>query len=115
MSTVIDCDSHFLPHDAFDDVDPEFASRAPRFVFAGGKEIVVYKERTDQLPPYMFNYPSVYQLARRVAGVWDAEARVADLERIGVDRLTSLHSPHCIRSVVKAPCKGAESRGPRPP
>ncbi len=87
MSTVIDCDSHFLPHDAFDDVDPAFASRAPRFVFgSGGKEIVVYNERTSQLPAYMANYPSVYQFARRTAGVFDADARVADLAKIGVDR-----------------------------
>ena len=35
MSIKIDCDSHFSPHDAFDEVDPKFAGRGPRIVYDG--------------------------------------------------------------------------------
>jgi hypothetical protein len=51
MAVKIDCDSHFLPYDAFDDVDPSFHGRAPRFVFDQcGKDVVVYNARTEKIP-----------------------------------------------------------------
>ncbi len=51
MAVKIDCDSHFLPYDAFDDVDPSFHGRAPRFVFdQSGKHVVVYNARTEIIP-----------------------------------------------------------------
>ena len=87
MSIKIDCDSHFSPHDAFDEVDPKFAGRGPRIVYDGsGKEATVYPERTAKILPYMWNYPTQFTMGRRPRGLWDADARVNDLGKIGFDR-----------------------------
>lgn len=87
MALKIDCDSHFLPRDAFDDVDPKFSGRAPRFVFDGsGKDAVVFPTRTEKLPSFMSNYPTCFRMGKRLRGVSDADARAADLARIGFDR-----------------------------
>jgi len=87
MGMKIDCDSHFLPHDAFDDVDREFSGRAPRFVFdASGRQAVVYPARTDKLPPFMWNYPTCFRMLRQRAGVSNGDARAEDLKKIGFDR-----------------------------
>ncbi|HEY3305876.1 MAG TPA: amidohydrolase family protein [Candidatus Binatia bacterium] len=87
MALKIDCDSHFLPHDAFDDVDPKFSGRAPRFVFDGsGRDAVVYKTRTEKLPSFMSNYPTCFRMGKRLRGVSDADARAGDLAKIGFDR-----------------------------
>jgi len=87
MSVKIDCDSHFLPHDAFDDVDPKFSGETPRFVYHGsGKQVVTYKARTEQLPAFMWNYPTCFNLLRQNPGVSNADARVEDLAKIGFDR-----------------------------
>ncbi len=85
-SLKIDCDSHFLPFDAFDDVDPKFADRAPRFVFdAQGRSVVVYKPRWDQIPPFMWNYPTCFVAGQRHPGTADADVRAHDLAKIGFD------------------------------
>ena len=43
----IDCDSHFLPKDIFDDVDPEMGTRRPRLWFdAMGRSVITYIART---------------------------------------------------------------------
>ncbi len=87
MAVKIDCDSHFLPYDAFDDVDPNFHGRAPRFVFNGsGKDVVVYNARTDKIPAFMWNYPTSFRLGKRPPGLSNADDRVEDLAKIGFDR-----------------------------
>lgn len=87
MPIKIDCDSHFLPHDAFDQVDPKFTDRRPRFVFDGaGREVVLYKDRTEQIPSFMWDYPTCFNPGRRHPGVWDADVRAQDLDTIGFDR-----------------------------
>ena len=86
MAIKIDCDSHFSPHDAFDEVDPKFAGRGPRIVYAGGREATVYPERTAKLLPFMWNYPTQFNMGSRPRGLWDADARVHDLGKIGFDR-----------------------------
>jgi len=87
MAVKIDCDSHFLPYDAFDDVDPNFHGRAPRFVFGqSGKDVVVYNARTEKVPYFMWNYPTSFRLGKRTPGVSNADARVEDLAKIGFDR-----------------------------
>ncbi|MBM2811498.1 MAG: amidohydrolase [Chloroflexi bacterium] len=86
MSIKIDCDSHFLPYDAFDDVDPKFMGRRPRFVRDGaGRSTVVYPERTEALPNYIWSYPTSFNLNRAHPGTHDGDARAADLEKIGFD------------------------------
>jgi aminocarboxymuconate-semialdehyde decarboxylase len=87
MALKSDCDSHFLPGDAFDDVDPRFGDRSPRFVFdAVGRQLVVYKPRTEKLPYFMWNYPTCFRPLRHVAGVSSIDARAVDLAKIGFDR-----------------------------
>lgn len=88
MAIKIDCDSHFLPYDAFDDVDPKFSDQAPRFVPNGsGDKSVVYEARTNQLPAFMWEYPNCFRTdIRHVPGVSDADARTIDLAKIGFDR-----------------------------
>ncbi len=87
MAVKIDCDSHFLPYDAFDDVDPNFHGRAPRFVFdQSGKHVVVYNARTEKIPHFMWNYPTSFCLEKRPPGISNADARVEDLAKIGFDR-----------------------------
>lgn len=87
MAIKIDCDSHFLPHDAFDDVDPRFHGRRPRFVFDGqGRSVVIYKDRAAQIPPFMWDYPTCLVLGRRHPGTWDIDVRARDLKTIGFDR-----------------------------
>jgi aminocarboxymuconate-semialdehyde decarboxylase len=87
VAIKIDCDSHFLPHDAFDDVDRRFFDQGPHFVFdSEAREVVVYKARAEQILPFMWDYPTCLRLGKRYAGVWDAEARSADLGKIGFDK-----------------------------
>jgi len=87
MAVKIDCDSHFLPYDAFDDVDPNFHGRAPRFVFdQSGKDVVVYNARTEKIPAFMWNYPTSFRLGKRPPGLSNADDRVEDLAKIGFDR-----------------------------
>jgi len=87
MALKIDCDSHFLPYDAFEDVDSRFGDLRPQFVFNGsGKDVVIYKARTEKLPHFMWNYPTSFRLGKRVAGVSNPDARVGDLAKIGFDR-----------------------------
>jgi len=86
MTIKIDCDSHFLPWDAFDEVDPKFHGRRPRFVRDGnGRSTVVFPDRTDHFPPYLWNYPTAFNMGRTAAGTHDSDARAADLEKIGFD------------------------------
>src|SRR5436309_15337633 len=87
MSLKIDCDSHFLPHDAFDDMDPKYFDRGPHFVYDNsGGEVVVYRARAEQIPHFMWNYPTCLNMGRHYRGTWDCELRAADLEKIGFDR-----------------------------
>jgi len=83
----IDCDSHFLPADAFDDVDPKFLGRRPRFVYDGqGREVVLYPDRAEQIPSFMWDYPTCLRLGRRHPGVSNIDVRAEDLKQIGFDR-----------------------------
>lgn len=87
MGVKVDCDSHFLPHDAFDDIEQKFSGLIPKFVFDGsGKQAVVYKARTEKLPAFMWNYPTCFRLLKQAPGVSNADARVEDLAKIGFDR-----------------------------
>ncbi|HEX9879682.1 MAG TPA: amidohydrolase family protein [Candidatus Binatia bacterium] len=87
MSIKIDCDSHFLPGDAFDDVEPRFGGSAPRFLIDRfGRNAVVFRARTDKLLPFMWDFPMCFHLRKRGAGSSDGDARAKDLARIGFDR-----------------------------
>ena len=50
MAIRIDCDSHFLPKDVFDDVDPRFEHRRPQLFFdARERGVLRYPEREANL------------------------------------------------------------------
>lgn len=87
MSIKVDCDSHFLPLDAFNEVDPRFGDRGPRFVYIGpDRDLVVYKERAEIIPDFMWDYPTCLRPGRRHPGVSDGDVRAEDLKKIGFDR-----------------------------
>ncbi|MFB3110580.1 MAG: amidohydrolase family protein [Gemmatimonadales bacterium] len=88
MGIKIDCDSHFSPKDAFDEVDPKFYARGPKIVSgASGRSVTVYPERTEQLLPFMWNYPTQFNMGPgQHRGIWDIDTRVNDLGKIGFDK-----------------------------
>jgi len=82
---IIDCDSHFMPPDAFDDLDDRFRERAPKFFFDDGllKDIVF-----PGMPPRV---PGTTPLGAPgsgaiMKGLCDIEVRMADYEKLGIER-----------------------------
>jgi predicted TIM-barrel fold metal-dependent hydrolase len=82
---IIDCDSHFMPPDAFDDLDGRFKERAPRLLFDDGllKDIVF-----PAMPPQV---PGTTPLGAPgsgaiMTGLCDIEVRMADYEQLGIER-----------------------------
>ena len=87
MPIKIDCDSHFLPPDAFDEVDPKFFSEGPHVVHStGGRSVVVYEARARQIPYFMWDYPTCLRMTRHHPGTSDCDVRAGDLAKIGFDR-----------------------------
>jgi aminocarboxymuconate-semialdehyde decarboxylase len=86
MAIRIDCDSHFLPKDVFDDVDPRFADRRPRVWFdAAGRSGVTFPEREANLTHYQrFMIPNTFLATRRAPGFWEPEPRIEFLDRAGI-------------------------------
>jgi aminocarboxymuconate-semialdehyde decarboxylase len=83
----IDCDSHFLPMDVFDDVDPRFEQRRPRIWFdAVGRSAVTYPEREAQLSHHQrYVLPNVFDPSFRQRGFWEPEPRLEFMDRTGID------------------------------
>ena len=74
----VDCDSHILPEDAFDEVAPEFRARGPRLVADEKGVRVVYEARQKNIPDYARHIPNPFNPRPRVPGD-DPAQRVADL------------------------------------
>jgi aminocarboxymuconate-semialdehyde decarboxylase len=89
MAIKIDCDSHFMPKDAFDDVDPRFEDRWPRVRFnAVGRGFITYPDREARLSHHQrYVLPNLFQrVGRRVEpGLWEPELRIEFLDRLGID------------------------------
>ena len=75
----VDCDSHILPDNAFDEVAPEFRAHGPRLVSDARGVRVVYEERQKGIPDYARLIPNPFNPRPRVAGE-DPAQRVADME-----------------------------------
>ncbi len=87
MTIRIDCDSHFAPRDRFDDVDPRFGSRRPRlWIDAAGREKMTYPEREANLTEHQRWVFRSFQWGESERGMWDPEARIEFMDRVGVDR-----------------------------
>ena len=81
----IDCDCHFFPKDAFDDVAPRFADQKPRLRFneAGGLADIEFPGRPMQLPGSNPLPPPGGGSGR--AGMCDIDARIEEYARVAVD------------------------------
>ncbi len=83
---VIDADSHFMPKDVFDDVDPRFEHRAPRFwVDAVGRSRITYPDREAQLSPVQRQWKGFNMWMWRDPGNLDPEPRVTFMDERSID------------------------------
>ena len=81
----VDCDSHILPDDAFDDVAAEFERQKPRIVTdTEGNSFVVYEARQKNIPDYARHIPNPFMPRPRSAGD-DPEVRIADMVKAKID------------------------------
>src|SRR5207247_2650151 len=81
----VDCDSHILPDDAFDDVAAEFERQKPRIVTdTEGNSFVVYEARQKNIPDYARHIPNPFMPRPRSAGD-DPEDRIADMAKARID------------------------------
>jgi aminocarboxymuconate-semialdehyde decarboxylase len=81
----VDCDSHVLPPDAFDEIAPEFRAQGPRIVTdAQGNSCVVYEARQRNIPDYARHLPNPFNPRPRSSGD-DPAIRVADMVRAKFD------------------------------
>jgi aminocarboxymuconate-semialdehyde decarboxylase len=81
----VDCDSHILPDDAFDEVAPEFRAQGPRLVADEKGVRVVYEARQRGIPDYARHIPNPFNPRPRVPGDNPAQ-RVADMAMSKFDR-----------------------------
>jgi aminocarboxymuconate-semialdehyde decarboxylase len=84
---IIDCDSHFMPKDVFDDVDPRFGDRAPRLWWdAVGRSRITYPDREANLAPIQ-RLVWINQWTWRFPeeGFMDVEPRLAFMDRLGIE------------------------------
>src|SRR5439155_25808372 len=81
----VDCDSHILPDDAFDDVAAEFERQKPRIVTdTEGNSFVVYEARQKNIPDYARHIPNPFMPRPRSAAD-DPEDRIADMAKARID------------------------------
>ncbi|MGH7784151.1 MAG: hypothetical protein ACREO5_09970, partial [Candidatus Binatia bacterium] len=83
--TYIDCDSHILPFDAFDEVALKFPAESPKIVCdENGNYAVVYAARQKNIPDYARHIPNPFNPRPRVPGD-DPAIRVADMTASNFD------------------------------
>jgi aminocarboxymuconate-semialdehyde decarboxylase len=81
----VDCDSHILPEDAFDEVPPEFRQEGPRIeTDAEGNSCVVYPARQRNIPDYARTLPNPFNPRPRSSGN-KPEVRIADMAKANID------------------------------
>lgn len=81
----VDCDSHILPEDAFDDVPVEFRQEGPRIeTDARGNSCVVYPARQRNIPDYARTIPNPFNPRPRSSGN-KPDVRIADMAKASID------------------------------
>jgi predicted TIM-barrel fold metal-dependent hydrolase len=86
MTFILDTDSHFMPKDCFDDVDPRFEHHAPHFVYdAIGRSMVVYPEREAALSPQQKQWRSFNNWLMRAPGTLEPDVRLEFMDANGID------------------------------
>lgn len=82
----IDCDSHILPADAFDEVGPEFWDQRPKpMIDSTGKSWVAYEARQRNIPDYARHIQHVFNSAHRDLRINDPLVRIADMAKAQFD------------------------------
>ena len=86
MPIRIDCDSHFFPNDAFDEVDPRFEHRRPRIWFdAAGRSAITYPDREVKLSYHQRHMlPNAFRFSRARPGYREVEPRIEFLDHLGI-------------------------------
>ena len=75
----VDCDSHILPEDAFDEVPEELRKEGPRIeTDSQGRSCVVYPARQRNIPDYARAIPNPFNPRPRSSGN-KPDARIADM------------------------------------
>ena len=88
MSLIIDCDSHFMPDDAFDDEEARryFRNRWPRKIrHSNGRDWTTFPERERALTAWQRTLPGEMFPARHAPGYADAGVRLEWMDRMGID------------------------------
>ncbi len=83
---IVDCDTHFLPPDAYDHMGPEWEQKRPRFVWDG--EGMLAGVEFPGAPPRV---PGATPLeppgtGARYRGMYDMEERLRDYQKLGIER-----------------------------
>ena len=95
----IDCDSHILPDDAFDEVAPKFRAQGPKIVSDDKGVRVVYPARQRGIPDYARHIPNPFNPRPRVPGD-DPAQRVADM---AMSKFDSTAFPCSLTSNTRSP------------
>lgn len=81
----VDCDSHILPEDAFDEVPEKFRQEGPRIeTDSQGNSCVVYPARQRNIPDYARDIPNPFNPRPRSPGN-KPEVRIADMATANID------------------------------
>jgi hypothetical protein len=81
----VDCDSHILPDDAFDDLPEKFRQEGPRIqIDTNGNSAVVYPARQRNIPDYARTIPNPFNPRPRSSGN-KPERRIADMAKAHID------------------------------
>lgn len=83
---IVDCDSHFLPRDAFESVEGRLADKRPRIKFNenGMLECVEFPGVPAQVPGSAPTKASGLGSGSKMRGLWDMELRLAEYEKMGI-------------------------------
>jgi aminocarboxymuconate-semialdehyde decarboxylase len=103
LSITIDCDSHYMPRDAFDDVDPRFEHRRPAVHFdAAGRSGISYPDREAQQSYFQRHVLlNGFQMVHRGPDFWDPEGRIEFLDRAGIDMQVLVPGNECFHYDVE--------------
>lgn len=81
----VDCDSHILPEDAFEEVPSEFRQEGPRVeTDAQGNSCVIYPARQRNIPDYARSIPNPFNPRPRSSGN-RLDVRIADMAKANID------------------------------
>jgi aminocarboxymuconate-semialdehyde decarboxylase len=82
----IDCDSHIVPDNAFDEVAREYWQQRPQVVLdETGQSRMVYEARERNVPDYARHIRHIFSPRRRNPRINDPSVRIADMDKAQFD------------------------------